>query len=87
MSYTVGIIPRTASAVFTGKNNYTGTVTENFDVARCDVQVPVIQDKEYNGEIQMADVPDSALYKVTFNEGGRAVGTYVVVLELKQRLI
>ncbi len=82
VSFTHNVGAGTAFAVFTGKNNYTGTVTENFDVAKQVVQAPSIPDKEYNGEIQTADVPDSARYKVTFNEGGRAVGTYVVILEL-----
>ena len=46
------------------------------------VKLPVIESKEYTGEIQVADVPASELYTVTENNGGTAIGEYDVKLTL-----
>ena len=43
---------------------------------------PVIAPKEYTGSVQVADVPQSPRWRTVFNEGGTAVASYVVVLEL-----
>ena len=49
---------------------------------RARVTPPVIAAKEYTGSAQVADVPASPRWSTVFNEGGTAVATYVVALEL-----
>ena len=49
---------------------------------RARVTPPVIAAKEYTGSAQVADVPASPRWSTVFNEGGTAVATYIVALEL-----
>ena len=50
--------------------------------AKTVVQEPNIPAKEYTGTAQLADVPESALYDVTYNESHTGVGEYEVELTL-----
>ena len=58
------------------------TAKTSFTIKKAEVQEPEIPDKTYNGQKQIADVPDSTFYKVKTNEGGVKAGSYEVVLEL-----
>ena len=44
--------------------------------------VPIIVSKQYTGSVQIADIIDNDIYTVEQNNGGTAVGSYDVVLEL-----
>ncbi len=46
------------------------------------VKLPIIESKEYTGEVQVAVVPESELYTVTENNGGTVIGKYDVKLTL-----
>ena len=62
-------------------NEATGSFTVTVD--KKTVTEPAIASKPYNGETQTADVPESDLYTVTENNGGKDAGKYNVVLTLK----
>ena len=51
-------------------------------MAKTSVPEPTIPDKEYTGAAQAAEVPESTLYAVTFNEPHTDAGEYEVELEL-----
>ena len=80
---------------FTNVGTYTVYVkikAQNFEVVytemtvaitKATVETPIIASKPYNGEVQTADVPESSLYAVYSNEGGREVGEHQLVLKLK----
>ena len=51
-------------------------------VAKTVVHVPTIPTKTYTGEYQRADVPESELYEITYNEQQMAAGEYEVELQL-----
>ena len=52
-------------------------------IDKASVAVPVISSKAYTGNTLTADITDTAVYTVTTNNGGVAVGNYEVVLTLK----
>ena len=52
-------------------------------ISKADVAEPDIAGKPYTGRLQTAEVPESDLYTVTANSGGTDVGSYDVVLTLK----
>ena len=56
--------------------------TNDGDVEKVEVVVPAIAGVDYTGAPQTADVPASALYAATQNDGGTDAGDYPVVLEL-----
>ena len=58
------------------------TVNGTLTVTKAGVETPTIASKPYNGEVQTADVPESGLYTVYANEGGRESGAYSLVLRL-----
>ena len=70
-----------------------GTRAENYNVSceakssgkitKAAVAAPEIASKQYTGETQTADVADTEFYTVTKNEGGQKVGSYPVILTLK----
>lgn len=47
------------------------------------VDIPNIAAKDYNGEVQTADIADGLYYTVAANAGGTEVGKYNVVLSLR----
>ncbi len=51
-------------------------------VLKKDVAVPSIDSKEFSDTVQVAEVEENSLYRITENEGGTDVGIYPVVLEL-----
>ena len=55
------------------------TVTVNKAI----VTVPTVASKTYTGSVQTADIADTDLYTVEQNNGGMTVGSYDVVLKLK----
>lgn len=59
-------------------NTYSKTVTIDY----ADITIPVIQDKDYTGALQKADVQEKSDYTVTTNEGGTDVGAYDVIFTL-----
>ena len=81
---------------FTNVGTYTVYVkikAQNFEVVytemtvgitKATVETRIIASKPYNGEVQTADVPESSLYAVYSNEGGREVGEDQLVLKLKE---
>ena len=60
-----------------------GSTTAPFVIAKAEVPVPEIASKEYTGEAQKAEIEDTDFYTVTKNEGGEKVGSYSVILTLK----
>lgn len=54
-------------------------------ISKQEVTPPTIAEKVFTGSTLTADVPASALYTVTANNGGIAVGEYDVVLSLKDK--
>ena len=84
------------TAVGTSENTFAytlkvGTLAGNYEIAtvngtltvtKAGVEVPAVASKPYNGEVQTADVPESGLYTVYANEGGRESGAYSLVLRL-----
>lgn len=63
-------------------NGTSDDLTFTFTIAKATVGTPVIQSKEYNGELQTADVPVRSYYTVIENNGGTNIGTYNVKLRL-----
>ena len=82
------IVPTSAGTytiqVTVTSNDYvlTGETTADFVIAKAVVETPALSGKVYSGAVQIADVPASALYAVTKNDGGVNVGTYDVELAL-----
>ena len=74
--------------VFTAKytdpnENYEDrTVDVTVNVAKKNVNIPTVEDKEYNGELYVPTVPDSELYTVIENLGGTDKGRYSVTIKL-----
>ena len=62
--------------------NLTGTTTAVFVVEKAAVEVPEAKSVVYTGAPQTAELPGSARYTVTVNDGGTDVGTYPVKLAL-----
>ena len=52
-------------------------------MTKAEVEVPTLASKPYNGEVQTADVPESELYTVYSNDGGKDVGEHPVMLRLR----
>lgn len=52
-------------------------------ITKATVAEPTIEDIQYTGAQIAADVPASELYDVTYNMGGLNVGSYMVMLQLK----
>ena len=65
------------------ENYPAGEAKTSFTITKAEVTAPTITDKHYTGEAQTADVEASDLYTVTTNNGGTKVGSYDVVLTLK----
>ena len=66
-----------------GCGGYVGSATRNFVIGvPPTVDVPTIPAKAYTGTAQTADVPESILYDVTYNEPHTDVGEYEVELTL-----
>ena len=55
--------------------------TNEGNITKIDVPVPIVADKEYTGQLQTADIAATDLYTVQ-NEGGTNVGVYTVTLTL-----
>ncbi len=55
------------------------------NISKAGVTPPTIDAKPYTGETQKADVPESDLYEVVANFGGKSVGSYMVVLQLADK--
>ena len=67
------------------KANYNSVsdVVVTLTVNKAEVTAPVIDSKEYNGQLQTAAVDENnALYDIVLNKGGTDVGEYQVVLAL-----
>ena len=60
-----------------------GSASAVLTVTKAEVTAPTIVPKPYNGIVQTADITDTDIYTVTENNGGIAVGSYDVVLTLK----
>ena len=79
---------QTVTVSLNDKGNYqwdNGTsddLTFTFTIAKATVGTPEIQSKEYNGNLQTADVPVRSYYTVIENNGGTNIGTYNVKLRL-----
>ena len=64
-------------------SNYTLTnATQAYTIVPLELESPVIEAVEYNGELQIASLPLSDDYIATVNNGGVEVGEYDVVLTL-----
>ncbi len=77
---------QTHKAVFTATDtaNYENReVDVTFIVEKKTIQIPTIEAKTYSGETLVADIEDSGEYTVTQNNGGQEMGSYDVVLTLK----
>lgn len=72
----------TYKAIITGKGNYKDVREIEFIIEKAEVAAPAITAKLYTGKKLTADVEENALYTVTENDGGIAVGNYDVVLTL-----
>ena len=59
-----------------------GDAKVSFAIERAAIPAPVIESKAYNGSNQTADIPGSAQYNVTANNGGTSSGIYGVGLTL-----
>ena len=57
-------------------------VEVTFDVSKQVIQLPIIEAKAYNGEVQVANISSTEIYTVITNNGGVNMGEYDVVLEL-----
>lgn len=75
----------TVEAVNINSGNYTltGTRDAQFVINRATVTTPTVASKVYTGETLTADISDTDRYTVTTNDGGTDVGSYDVVLTLK----
>lgn len=78
------LIPKndTYKIVATDKAGNTTTV-EDVRVNWEEVKAPFVASKVYTGKNQTADISDTEEYTVAENEGGIEVGTYEVILQLK----
>ena len=76
-SYTV------TASISDGNYQLTGTTTAEFVIQKATVKTPTVASKDYSGSKQTADIQDTDLYTVTKNEGGVEIGSYDVVLTLK----
>ena len=74
----------TVIVVINDKNYSLPETSESFTIKKAEVAVPDISSKKYNGENQKADIEESSLYTVE-NQGGKNVGTYDVILSLKDK--
>lgn len=61
-------------------NEVTGSFTVT--ISKAVVDLPEIESKPYNGEIQTATIAESTVYSVTKNEGGINAGDYEVTIVL-----
>ncbi|MBQ2710321.1 MAG: InlB B-repeat-containing protein, partial [Clostridia bacterium] len=78
-TYTIYLSEKTnGNYVISNDSKTTATLT----VKKATVGTPTIQSKEYNGELQTADVPVRSYYTVIENNGGTNIGTYNVKLRL-----
>ena len=76
-SYTV------TASISDGNYQLTGTTAAQFVIQKATVKTPTVASKDHNGKLQTADIQDTDLYTVTKNEGGVEIGSYEVVLTLK----
>lgn len=78
------LIPKndTYKIIATDKAGNTTTV-EDVRVNWKEVKAPFVASKVYTGKNQTADISDTEEYTVAENEGGIEVGTYEVILQLK----
>lgn len=67
-------------AVADNHNEVTGSFTVT--ISKAVVDLPEIESKPYNGEIQTATIAESTVYSVTKNEGGINAGDYEVTIVL-----
>lgn len=67
-------------AVAANHNEVTGSFTVT--ISKAVVDLPEIESKPYNGEIQTATIAESTIYSVTKNEGGINAGDYEVTIVL-----
>ena len=67
-------------AVAANHNEVTGSFTVT--ISKAVVDLPEIESKPYNGEIQTATIAESTVYSVTKNEGGINAGDYEVTIVL-----
>lgn len=67
-------------AVADNHNEMTGSFTVT--ISKAVVDLPEIESKPYNGEIQTATIAESTVYSVTKNEGGINAGDYEVTIVL-----
>lgn len=67
-------------AVAANHNEMTGSFTVT--ISKAVVDLPEIESKPYNGEIQTATIAESTVYSVTKNEGGINAGDYEVTIVL-----
>lgn len=68
-------------AVAANHNEVTGSFTVT--ISKAVVDLPEIESKPYNGEIQTATIAESTIYSVTKNEGGINAGDYEVTIVLE----
>ncbi len=76
-SYTV------TASISDGNYQLTGTTAAQFVIQKATIKTPTVASKDHNGKLQTADIQDTDLYTVTKNEGGVEIGSYEVVLTLK----
>lgn len=78
------LIPKngTYKIIATDKAGNTTTV-EDVSVNWQEVKAPSVANKVYTGKSQTADISDTEEYTVAENKGGIEVGTYEVILQLK----
>lgn len=72
--------------IVSNDSNYADSGENTFDditISMAKVTAPVIASKSYTGELQTADIAESVFYTVSSNDGGTDVGSYDVVLTLK----
>ena len=72
--------------IVSNDSNYADSGESTIDditISKAEVTAPVIASKSYTGELQTADIVESVFYTVTSNDGGTDVGSYDVVLTLK----
>ena len=72
--------------IVSNDSNYADSGEDTIDditISKAEVTAPVIASKSYTGELQTADIAESVFYTVTSNDGGTDVGSYDVVLTLK----
>ncbi len=77
-SVTYKIVSNDSNYADSGENTI-----DDITISMAEVIAPVIASKSYTGEKQTADIAESPFYTVTSNDGGIDVGSYDVVLTLK----